>query len=276
MKIDLKNKGERSFAPWTASLALALFAAIIFLIPSTVLAQTYELGQQCETALVGTEHVITATVTDGGNPLSEQTVGFWITSGPNFGPFVWLTTGDDGTAEFKYIGEGGAGEDSISLLDSMFMTKANITTRWTDDDQDTVLLACMGPSTQTVQVGGRGKLNARKRGAMRILVCSDGDLDLYSVDPESVKLAGIEPVKWKYKDRKFCPGGKDGFVDLSLMFKKRDIVKALEKRMARELVHGEEVKLELSGSLNDGTAIEGTYVVEIIKKCKKKKKIAKK
>ena len=279
MNININNKGGRRFAPWTASLVLALFAAVIFLIPSTLLAQTYELSQQCATALVGTEHIITATVTDGDNPLSGKSVAFQITSGPNFGPFVWLTTGDDGTAEFKYTGEGGVGEDRISLLDSMFMIKANSTTSWTDDDQDPVLLACLGSptepvqSTQTVHVGGRGKLNVNKWkwGAMSIMVCSDGELDLHTVVPESVTLAGVAPVKWMYKDMELCPGGQDGYVDLTFMFKDRDMVKALEESVGEELADGDEVELELSGSLDDGTPIEGTYVLEIINKNKHRK-----
>jgi hypothetical protein len=164
------------------------------------------------------------------------------------------------------------------LDDFSWITVASTETTWTSDQQDPGLQACMGPSeppTQVVQLGGRGKLNINSRwkwGTMSIMVCSDGELDLYSVVPESVTLAGVAPVKSIFKDRKLCPGGQDGLVDLTFIFKDRDMVKAVEESVGdQELADGDQVELELSGSLEDGTAIEGTYVLEIINKNKHRK-----
>ena len=284
MNININNKGGRKFAPWTALLILGLLGAIVLAAPTVALAQiTGELSQECDFALIGSEHTITATVAEGGAPGASEPVLFYSTDSENYGKYMLVPNFDEnGRAEFTYT-VGSVGHVDISLIwvkqDGSFdWVKLNtISTSWTDDDQDPALLACMGPSsepvqsTQTLQVGGRGKLNVNKRGAMSIMVCSDGELDLHTVVPETVTLADVAPVKWFYKDRKFCPGGQDGFVDLTFMFKNRDMVKALEESVGEELADGDQVELELSGSLNDGTAIEGTYELEIINKNKHRK-----
>ena len=275
MDTNTSHKDGRRFGPWTALLVLFV---LLFFVPAAVLAVTYEASQDCAVALVGSDHTVTVTVTDdNGNPATGGSVAFWVHGGAQeffTDPPVQIV---DGVAQFTYASTG-AGEDTVEILDGFtYGTVATMTTTWTNDAQDPGLLACMGPSeppTQVVQLGGRAKLNINSRwkwGTMSIMVCSDGELDLYTVVPETVTLAGVAPVKWIYKDRKLCPGGQDGYVDLTFMFKDRDMVKALEESVGEELADGDQVELELSGSLDDGTAIEGTYVLEIINKNKHRK-----
>ena len=275
MNTNINHKGGRRFAPWTALLVLTV---LLLFVPAAVLAVTYEASQDCAVALVGSEHTITATVTDdNGNPATGVSVAFWVYGANSFftDPPVPV---ENGVAQYTYPGSS-AGVDTIEILDGFsYITVTTIETTWTSDQQDPGLQACMEssePSTQIVQLGGRGKLNINSRwkwGTMSIMVCSDGELDLYTVDPDSVTLAGLAPVKSIYKDRKVCPGGQDGLVDLTFMFKERDMVKAVEESVGdEELADGDTVELEFSGSLEDGTAIEGTYVLEIINKNKHRK-----
>jgi hypothetical protein len=278
MKITAFKKPDAKFAPWAALFVMSLVAGIIFLLPSAAFAMSAELSQDCGTALVGEEHTVTATVyDDSGNLAAYTSVTFWIFAGAHSGAFVPATTDASGVATYTYTGSV-EGVDELWLINNMYMTIGTTTVTWTNDPENADLLACMGPSSQIVHVGGRGKLNVRRRGALRILVCSDGDFDLYFVDPDSVKLVGVDPTLWKYRDIRLCPGGKDGFVDLFFKFKNGEVVEALEESLGRELVNGEKVDLELIGSLNDGTPLEGTYMVEILKrgkaihkKCKKHK-----
>ena len=61
-------------------------------------------------------------------------------------------------------------------------------------------------------------------------------------------------------------------MDLTFFFKDRDMLKAVEESVGdEELADGDTVELEFSGALDDGTAIEGTYVLEIINKNKHRK-----
>ena len=64
---------------------------------------------------VGTQHTVTATVTDplDSSPLSGIDVDFSVTSGPNSGASGQDTTDANGQATFTYTGNGGPGTDII-------------------------------------------------------------------------------------------------------------------------------------------------------------------
>jgi len=63
---------------------------------------------------VGTSHTVTATVTQGGDPVADKTVTFSIDSGPDADHGGSAVTGSDGKASFTYTNNGSAGTDSIS------------------------------------------------------------------------------------------------------------------------------------------------------------------
>lgn len=63
---------------------------------------------------VGTEHTVTATITDQlGNPQAGINVNFEVVSGPNAGDSGSATTDSAGKATFTYMGDGGEGTDMI-------------------------------------------------------------------------------------------------------------------------------------------------------------------
>jgi hypothetical protein len=68
---------------------------------------------------LGSQHDLTATVTDQDGPLPEIDVSFDISSGPNAGEAGADTTDENGVAQFSYTGDGGTGVDTIraSFLD---------------------------------------------------------------------------------------------------------------------------------------------------------------
>lgn len=63
--------------------------------------------------LVGEDHTVTATVTDGGVPQEDVDVTFTVISGPNAGDNGTDTTDANGEATFTYTGDGGVGTDLI-------------------------------------------------------------------------------------------------------------------------------------------------------------------
>ena len=248
---------------------------MVFAVPSLVFAQTYiaELSQECDFALVGTEHTITAKVTDGGAPAADVQVLFWINDGPNTNFFdedkSAPLTDQDGIATFTYTGSSADFAPDVITFnwvkpDLTWVHLAEINTTWTANEAD---LCSDSPG---VTVGGRLTLNARKHGALKIAVCGADDLDVSNVDPETVRLAGVEPWHWKQKDSRLCPDGKDGLVDLVLKFKNREVVEALEKDFGKELVDGDkDVPLALTGELHDGTPFGGEWTADIKKKDKR-------
>jgi hypothetical protein len=62
----------------------------------------------------GTDHTVTATVTDSGNVVPGVTVDFNVTAGPNTGDNGSDVTDGAGEADFTYTGDGGLGTDTIT------------------------------------------------------------------------------------------------------------------------------------------------------------------
>lgn len=272
MNSNINNRGGRRFATWTALIVLTV---LLFFAPSAVFAQNYELSQECAVALVGNDHTVTATVTDGsGNPVAGVWVNVFV-HGRNgaFGTMNdWRQTDPSGLVQYTYPDVGTDLEptnlvDTIELWDMYSTTVAQMVTTWTDDPQDSALLACAGSSAPSVVVGGRVTLNAKKKGALTIALCAVDGLDVTNVDLKSIELAGVAPWHSKYKDSSLCPGGKDGVVDLVLKFKNREVVEALESS-GDELEDGQPVDLALTGSLQDGTVLDGVWEAEIKKEGK--------
>jgi hypothetical protein len=265
MNSNINNRGERRFASWTA---LFVLTVLLFFAPSAVLAQNYEASQECPAALVGSEHTVTVTVTDAnGDPATNvSSVAFWIYGAND----AWEDAVPvvNGVAQCTYTGSA-AGADTIEILDgNSYLTKASLVTTWTSDPQDPDLLACAGSSSQSVEVGGRVILAAKKWVAFRIALCAVDGLDVTNVDRETVKLAGVAPWHSHYKDSSLCPGGKDGVRDLVFKFKSLEIVEALENSRG-ELEDGDPVDLALTGSLKDGTTLEGEWQAVIKKEGKR-------
>jgi hypothetical protein len=68
-----------------------------------------------DTNLVGTDHTVTAVVTDNGQPSSDWDVEFLVLTGPNQGDNGSDTTDVNGEAAFTYTGDGGVGQDEIEV-----------------------------------------------------------------------------------------------------------------------------------------------------------------
>jgi hypothetical protein len=77
------------------------------------------LSPKSATNPVGTNHTVTAHVSQNGNPVSGVSVHFSVTSGPNSGKAHDATTGPKGNAKFTYTGTGGAGKDTIQASASV-------------------------------------------------------------------------------------------------------------------------------------------------------------
>ena len=119
------------------------------------------------------------------------------------------------------------------------------------------------------------KLNVKKNGVLPVVVFGSADLDVRRIDPASVRLEGVAPIRSNMKDIaapgdpdediKSCP---DGFKDLRLKFRAQEIVAALG-----EVNDGQEVVLHFSASLKEEFGeylIMGEDKVLIIKKGKPK------
>lgn len=120
------------------------------------------------------------------------------------------------------------------------------------------------------------QLNTKSRGSIPVAILGSEYFDVSEVDVSTVQLEGVTPLRWRLKDvatpfqptvgkvdcREDCNNlGRDGFMDLTLKFDTRAVVKALGEVEDRECL-----TLQLTGNLLDGTAIVGEDVVVILKK----------
>lgn len=124
-------------------------------------------------------------------------------------------------------------------------------------------------------------LNVKSKGVLPVAILGTADFDVTQVDPATVQLESVSPLRWDIEDvatpfepytgkegKDACTiAGPDGFDDLTLKFDKQEIVAALG-----DVSDGDVLVLQLTGNLKaefGGTAIVGEDVVVILKKGKK-------
>ena len=119
------------------------------------------------------------------------------------------------------------------------------------------------------------KLNVSARGVLPVAILGTADFDTTSIDPASVQLQGVAPLRWSWEDvaTQYVPYsgksdaydcnefGADGFMDLTFKFKTQEVVTALGP-----VEDGEVLIIPLAGSLQDGTPFSGEDVLIIVKK----------
>jgi hypothetical protein len=121
-------------------------------------------------------------------------------------------------------------------------------------------------------------LNVDNRGVLPVAILGTADFDVSEIDPATVTLEGISPLRWSWNDvaTPYEPWtgkeneydcneyGPDGNADLTLKFKAQEIVSAIGS-----VSDGDVLVLQLTGKLKDeygGTAFFGEDVVRIINK----------
>lgn len=120
-------------------------------------------------------------------------------------------------------------------------------------------------------------LNVKSKGVLPVAILGTADFNVSDVDPSTVTLEGVSPLRWNLEDvaTPFEPvvgreaaddcttAGPDGFVDLTFKFDTQAVVDALGP-----VNDGDVLVLSLEGELTDGTNFSGEDVVEIKKKGK--------
>ena len=94
------------------------------------------------------------------------------------------------------------------------------------------------------------KLNVKKQGVLPVVIYSSDGFDVTTIDPETLMLEGVTPLRWKMTKKK-----------LTLKFSTPDIVAAIGA-----VNDGDVVVLQLTGLDLNGVAIIGEDPVIIIKK----------
>ena len=118
-------------------------------------------------------------------------------------------------------------------------------------------------------------LNVKKKGVLPVAILGTADFDVTQVDPSTLMLVGVSPLRWALEDvaTPYAPFvgkeestdcntlGPDGYLDLTLKFDAQEIVAALGS-----VSDGDVLILTLTGNLLNGITINGEDVIIIIKK----------
>jgi hypothetical protein len=115
-------------------------------------------------------------------------------------------------------------------------------------------------------------LNTKSKGVLPVAILGSEDLDVTTIDLESIFLEGVPPIRSSVEDvatpfdGELCDcttEGADGYDDLTLKFDRQEIVEALG-----EVSDGDSIKMTITSNLTDGTCLEGSDCVVIRKKGK--------
>ena len=151
------------------------------------------------------------------------------------------------------------------------------------DEVDTVINLVEPPPAQPLDIkpgSCPNPLNVKEKGVFPVAILGTEFFDVSQVDPASVRLEGVAPLRWSLEDVAtpyepyFGKGdafdcneyGPDGYVDLSFKYKAQEVVAALG-----EVNDGDVLVLHLTGNLKEefgGTPFFGEDVVLIIKNIK--------
>jgi hypothetical protein len=109
---------------------------------------------------------------------------------------------------------------------------------------------------------------SKKGGILPVAILGSDQLDVYDIDVSTLLLAGVTPLRHDYDDVaapvvdgdecECTTAGPDGYTDLTLKFRKRDIAAALGP-----VADGDIITLTIGGFLNSGMEILGTDCVII-------------
>ncbi len=124
-------------------------------------------------------------------------------------------------------------------------------------------------------------LNINSKGVLPVAITGAGDFDVTWIDPESIILMGISPLRWSLEDvaapyepftgkeeaTDCTDAGPDGLPDLTLKFNAPELLHAIEM-LYGPVIDREVLTLKLNGKLRDefgGTEFTGEDVVVILK-----------
>ncbi len=120
-------------------------------------------------------------------------------------------------------------------------------------------------------------LNCISKGVLPVAILGTADFDVMDIDPATVRLAGVAPLRWDYEDvatpyepftgKQDCDldcneMGPDGYMDATLKFDTQEVVAAL----GEEVQGGACIVAQLTGYLREskgGTEIVGEDVIRI-------------
>jgi hypothetical protein len=207
---------------------------------------------------------------------------FFVRPVPPFDPRLSILAtyeGHNGTHPAIMVGQTGRSNAVLLFFDAIDEPRdPNLTILW----RNAVRFACTPPVINVPldikPMSCPNPINTKSRGVLPVAIAGTKDLDVTKIDPSSLRLAGVAPLRSSIEDvaTPFLPltgkskandcttRGRDGIRDLTLKFDTQAVVAALGAVRDREVR-----VLSLTGRLKaefGGTPLQGEDVVRILHK----------
>jgi hypothetical protein len=218
-------------------------------------------------ALAGTIANISAKLIDKntGDPLAGRTIKFTLNPSSPIG-IVSAITNSSGVANTTMLIPIGTPVGTY-VMDTRFGGDASY---FPCSDQDDFEVFVKIPIILDIKPSSwPNPLNVGSNGVLPVAIAGTKDFDVLHVNPKTLKLNGVDFLRFNYED--VCnysnpSKGPDGLLDLTMKFDTQTIIASIGP-----VIDGQLVILTLTGNLYSeygGTPIEGIDVVVIIKKGK--------
>ena len=219
----------------------------------------------------GNSYIVGPTYGDLGGP-NQGGMDAFIIKYDSGGTVQWIR--QIGTASANDIAVDGSGNSYITGETRGDLGGAN-------QGGDDAFIVAIGTTLAALEVDADIKpgswpnpLNPVSKGVLPLAVCGGDEFDVMTIDTETILLGregidGLVPLRWSYEDVATpfegdpCDGHDldgDGFMDLTLKFSTQELMSVL----GLGDLAGETVPLLLTGSLMDGTALEGIDCVWVL------------
>jgi len=105
----------------------------------------------------------------------------------------------------------------------------------------------------------------KSKGVTPVVIAGSADFDVTMIDPDSIQLHGVAPVRSAIEDVPYCNKDRDGYMDLTLKFDTQELVDAVTASLGDggTLENDDWPVLHLIGSFFDGTAIYADEPVSV-------------
>ncbi|HPW10374.1 MAG TPA: hypothetical protein PK154_04600 [Methanoregulaceae archaeon] len=145
------------------------------------------------------------------------------------------------------------------------------------DQEVTIHVPCVLPVDVDFKPGScPNAFNRGEKGVLPVAILGSDTVDVSQIDPETVLLEGVAPIRWSIEDTgapvpcddecqpcECWQGLGDGYLDLNLKFESPAI--AATSAVTGATVKGDPVPLAITGELFDGTPISGGDCLWIVK-----------
>jgi hypothetical protein len=218
------------------------------------------------------------------NPLPKVEAGDPVTIYKGYAGAQLAALGNEAGGDYSWSPSTGLDDAGIAKPVATPVTTTTYTVTFTNANGckaiDIVTVEVLDPVAVPFDIKPAGcpnPFNRGEKGVLPVAVLGYSGLNVTDIDPGTLRLEGVEPIRWaledvaapylqfvgKKLDKMSCnTTGKDGYMDLTVKF---DATRIASLPLLKDKKINNVVALKLTGQLKNGTPIRGEDVIIIVK-----------